>query len=224
MDIGSRSKAMCEPVHVQHDIGQNEEVLVSSSSELSDTDSVLDLISDFCSDRSKCVSFKVGGKGGIQFKSFNDLFETLMCAVANGYLTLKRMRKSVNCIYPEGYLKYVDNESSSWVSYRGKKKAIWQIGQYDIEGVLDNCYRKNVSVPHKAPLKVELEKTWCFVYKDEISYRLQQVFTGKSKNIAFCSPPKYFLVLEIHNTLRPKGPEQIMESVFLKLRDFLSVQ
>ena len=183
---------------------------------------VREVIGKFCSDAKKTVCFRVGGKGGIHFKSFNDIFESLMCAVANGHLSLKRLRKSVSCVYKEGCLKSVDNETSSWCSSTGDEKVIWNFLNHGVECSLQNRPTLKPQIPSEAPTVVRLEKTWSFVYKDELSYNLKQVFSGKSKSVAFCSSPRYFLDLELHETLKQKNTEDILTSVAFKLGDFLN--
>lgn len=196
-----------------------------SSSTDNHLDALTKIVSLFYKDVSMATSvFEVGGQNGLDFISFNSLFETFMGSVSQNIMNMSRVQSSMN----------VDFQNHDSLVYLQSSKPVWchktkgAATNFNIQGKNISCWYLSptepcTTFPTVRPKEVSLQRQWRFTYKNNFTYVLVQSHSGNSKNQALCSSPKYWFRLEVNRGEKKRNDVGAsVNSIFLKLRDIVS--
>lgn len=166
--------------------------------------------------------FEVGGSHGLDFLSFNSLFETFMGSVSQNIMNMSRIQCSM----------HVDFQNYESLVYLQSSKPVWYqktvgVPSFGVQGKNINCWylspsRPCTTFPSVRPKKVSLQRQWRFPYKNTFTYVLVQSHSGASKNQALCSLPKYWFRLEVNkgdNEISSENASILIQNIFMKLKD-----
>ena len=167
------------------------------------------------------IVFEIGGENGLDFLSFNNLYETFLGCVANGVMTMGRLQHSMTVGY---------GSAGPSVVFKHSAKPVWQQEVHSARNITImnkkvRCwYLSNTSscknVPTDPPSRVSLQRHWRFVYKDVFTYVLIQSHNGRTKNDALKSFPRYWFRIEISKK-KPFQCISMAKSILAKLHDIV---
>ena len=175
--------------------------------------------------RLKTAVFEVGGENGLDFFSFNNLFETFLGSVAGGVMSTSRIQHSMNVTYDKNEPKivYVQMLKPACI------EEVHHGNNFSINGKNVRCWfmtkpTQCTVIPVSSPTEVSLQRQWRFTYKNKFNYVLVQSHIGKNKNEALTKLPKYWFRLELvkDNVITGKSVQQLVQSIVLKLRDVIA--
>jgi hypothetical protein len=165
--------------------------------------------------------FEVGGPNGLDFFSFNNLFETFMGAVSNNVMNMSRIQCSMHVDFGErDSLVYVQTSRPVWYNKIAGTVRDINIGDKGVKCWFLSPAKQCKSFPHVKPSSVSLQRQWIFRYKQIYKYVLVQSHGGSSKNQALCSVPKYWFRLHV-SKYKNIDVDSLSKSVYLKLNDVL---